>query len=124
MEFLLETFGDKMVLQMAGLSVGLLFGVAAQRSSFCLHAATVELSQRQIGPRMSVWLVAFFTGLAASQAAIVAGVLDVSQARQMTGVGSLSGAVIGGLLLASEWCSRGAVQAGCWCCLRRATYGR
>lgn len=98
MEFLIETFGDSVVLLMAGLSVGLLFGVAAQRSSFCLRASTVELAQGQIGPRISVWLVAFFAALAATQAAIVTGILDVSQARQMTGVGSLSGAVIGGLL--------------------------
>lgn len=97
-EFLLETYGDSAVLLMAGLGVGLLFGVAAQRSSFCLRASTVELAQGQIGPRLSVWLVAFFTALSATQAAIVMGILDVSQARQMTGVGSLSGAVIGGLM--------------------------
>ena len=96
MEFLIEIFGDDGVLLMAGLSVGLLFGVAAQRSSFCLRASTVELAGGQIGPRISVWLVAFFAALAATQTAIVTGILDVSQARQLSGVGSLSGAIIGG----------------------------
>lgn len=97
-EFLIETFGDDMALLLAGLGVGIVFGVAAQRSAFCLRASTVELAQGWIGPRMSVWLVAFFAALAATQAAVLVGVLDVSQARQLTGVGSLSGAAIGGML--------------------------
>lgn len=98
LEYLIDTFGDGTVLLLAGLCVGLLFGVAAQRSAFCLRASTVELSQGQIGPRMSVWLVAFFAALAATQGAVLSGILDVSQSRQLSGVGSLSGAVIGGVL--------------------------
>lgn len=98
MEFLIETFGDDMVVLLCGLGIGLLFGVAAQRSAFCLRASTVELAEGKIGPRMSVWFLAFFTALAVTQAAIMAGLLSVSTARQLSGVGSLSGAVIGGAL--------------------------
>ncbi|OAN83598.1 lipocalin [Jannaschia sp. EhC01] len=98
LEHLIDTFGDDMVLLMAGLSVGLVFGVAAQRSAFCLRASTVEVSQGVLGPRMSVWLVAFFAALATTQGAILFGALDVSQARPLSGVGSLSGAIIGGML--------------------------
>ena len=98
MEFLIERLGDGMVVLLCGLGVGLLFGVAAQRSAFCLRASAVELAEGQIGPRISVWFLAFFTALAVTQGAIWAGVLDVSTARQLSGVGSLSGAVIGGLM--------------------------
>jgi uncharacterized membrane protein YedE/YeeE len=97
-ERLIETLGDEAVLLLAGLALGVIFGVAAQRSAFCLRASTVELAQGVIGPRMAVWLLAFSAALAATQGAILFGLLDVSDARQISGVGSLSGAVIGGLL--------------------------
>lgn len=97
-EYLIETFGDDWSLLLAGAGVGLIFGIAAQRSSFCLRASTVELARGHIGQRMAVWLVAFSAALAATQAAILMGLLDVSDARQLTGVGSLSGAIIGGLM--------------------------
>ncbi|MFW5881674.1 MAG: YeeE/YedE family protein, partial [Roseicyclus sp.] len=43
-ETLLETFGDGTILLLAGLLTGVLFGVAAQRSRFCLRASTVEFA--------------------------------------------------------------------------------
>jgi uncharacterized membrane protein YedE/YeeE len=95
---LLDTFGDGTVLLLAGLVTGLLFGIAAQRSQFCLRASTVELSRGRIGPRMSIWLVAFAAALVFTQGAILAELLDVSEARQLSGAGSLSGAIIGGLM--------------------------
>lgn len=98
MEFLIEWLGDDPVILLCGLCIGLLFGVAAQRSAFCLRASTVELAEGQFGPRIAVWFLAFFAALFVTQAAIVAGTLDVSGARQLSGVGSLSGAVIGGVL--------------------------
>jgi uncharacterized membrane protein YedE/YeeE len=97
-ETLLERFGDGTVLLMAGLVTGLLFGVAAQRSQFCLRASTVELARGQIGPRMSIWLIVFATALASTQALIMMDVLQVSDTRQLSGAGSMSGAIIGGVM--------------------------
>jgi uncharacterized membrane protein YedE/YeeE len=97
-ETLLDRFGDGTVLMMAGLLTGLLFGVAAQRSQFCLRASTVELARGQIGPRMAIWLIVFATALASTQALIMTGALQVSDARQLSGAGSLSGAIIGGAM--------------------------
>jgi len=97
-ETLIDTYGDGAVLMMAGVLVGLIFGAAAQHSRFCLRAATVEVSQRQFGPRLSIWLIAFCTGVAAVQAAIAFEVLDVTESRQLAAIGSLSGAIIGGLM--------------------------
>jgi uncharacterized membrane protein YedE/YeeE len=97
-EVVLETFGDGETLALAGLLVGLVFGVAAQRSRFCLRAAVVEFSGRQLGPRTSVWLLCFSTALLWTQAAALLGVVDLSASRWLGQPTSLSGAVIGGLV--------------------------
>ncbi len=97
-ETLIDRYGDGAVLMMAGLAVGGLFGAAAQHSRFCLRAAAVEVSGGQLGPRLSIWLVAFFAALTAVQGAVAAGWLDVSQSRQLAATGSLSGAIVGGLM--------------------------
>ena len=97
-EFLIDTFGDARALGIAGLLVGLLFGVAAQRSRFCLRAATVEVAEGLFGPRLAVWLIAFTTALALVQGALAVGALRLDEARVLAATGSLSGAVAGGLM--------------------------
>lgn len=94
----LERLGDGPVLTMAGLLVGLAFGAFAQQSRFCLRAATVEVARGALGPKLAIWLVAFGAAVVATQALVVAGALDVSGARQLAGRGSISGAVLGGLM--------------------------
>lgn len=98
MEQLLDTFGDGTVLVGAGSLTGLIFGAAAQHSRFCLRAATIDVAHGGFGARFATWIIAFFAALFATQSAILAGVLDVSGARQIAATGSLSGAVIGGLM--------------------------
>jgi uncharacterized protein len=97
-ETVLDLWGEGAVLAVAGLLTGMIFGIAAQHSRFCLRAATIEVANGHIGERMAVWLVAFFAALLASQAAIFAGILDVSSSRQLAATGSLSGAIVGGLM--------------------------
>lgn len=97
-ESLIDRFGDGGVLMIGGALVGVLFGAAAQHSRFCLRAASVEVSQGNLGARLSIWLIAFFSGVAAVQGAVTAGWLDVSEARQLAATGSLSGAIIGGTM--------------------------
>ncbi|MGR3322982.1 MAG: YeeE/YedE family protein [Pseudooceanicola sp.] len=97
-ETLIDSIGDPAVLALAGALVGLVFGAAAQRSHFCMRAATIELAEEQAGPRLAIWLVAFFTAVATVQAAHVAGWMDLSDARALAATGSLSGAIIGGLM--------------------------
>lgn len=82
----------------AGLAVGGLFGFAAQRSRFCLRSAVIEFARGSIGPKVAVWLLTFGSALAATQMLIAAGLLDVSSARQLAATGSLSGALVGGVL--------------------------
>ena len=98
MEALIDRFGDGAVLIGIGAVTGLLFGAAAQHSRFCLRAATVEVADGALGPKLAIWLIAFSAAVTGVQAAVVAGWLDVSEARQLAGTGSLSGALIGGLM--------------------------
>jgi len=98
LEQLLDTWGDPAVLALGGALVGLIFGAAAQRARFCLRAATVEVAEERAGPRLAIWLIAFFTALLAVQGLRAAGWLDLSGARALAATGSLSGAVLGGLM--------------------------
>lgn len=61
--FLLDRVDDATLAAIFGLVTGIVFGVAAQRSSFCLRAATVEFARGQLGPRMAVWLLTFSTAM-------------------------------------------------------------
>ncbi|HSF91397.1 MAG TPA: YeeE/YedE thiosulfate transporter family protein, partial [Paracoccaceae bacterium] len=96
--WLLDTLGEEVTIALAGLVVGTIFGVAAQRSRFCLRAATVEFARGRIGPRTAVWLLTFSTALLWTQGAVVLDVISLDQARMLAIPGSISGAVIGGLI--------------------------
>lgn len=95
---LFETFGENAVVSLAGLLIGGLFGAFAQRSRFCMRSAVVEFWNRQGTAKLAIWLCAFSAALIATQLFILLGWLDVSQARQLAATGSLSGALLGGLL--------------------------
>ena len=94
----LEHFGDGAVLAMGGAVLGGLFGFFAQRSRFCLRAAVIEFWHRNFGEKLSVWLLAFATSVVVVQALLLTHNLDVSTARQLATRGSLSGALLGGLM--------------------------
>lgn len=93
-----DRLGEGNVEALMGLLVGVIFGIAAQRSSFCLRAATVEFARGQMGPRLAIWLLTFSTAVVWVQGAQYLGLFRVSDARMMAVPGSWSGAVIGGLM--------------------------
>jgi uncharacterized membrane protein YedE/YeeE len=93
-----ERIGEAPAAAVFGLVTGLVFGIAAQRSRFCLRAATVEFARGGFGPRMAVWLLCFSTALVWVQLAQLSGLMRVEQARMMAVPGSWSGAILGGLL--------------------------
>ncbi|UWR10825.1 YeeE/YedE family protein [Sulfitobacter mediterraneus] len=98
LEALIDRFGDPAVLMMAGAITGVIFGMAAQHSQFCLRAATAEVAEGRFGSRLSIWLIAFSAAVMLVQGAVAFGLLDVSNARQLAATGSMSGAIIGGLM--------------------------
>lgn len=93
-----ERIGEAPLGALFGLLTGAVFGVAAQRSGFCLRAATVEFARGSLGPRMAVWLLAFSTALVWVQGAEALGLMRGADARMMAVTGSWSGALVGGVV--------------------------
>ena len=93
-----DWFGEPGAVAVGGLLAGSVYGVAAQRSRFCLRAAAVEFGRGAIGPRTSVWLLCFGAALFWTQLLITLDVIDVTEARWVASASSLSGAAIGGLI--------------------------
>ena len=95
---LIETFGDHSVLAMGGALIGLLFGFFAQRSKFCARAAVIECCDGTWGSRLAVWLMGFAVAILTVQAIVLVGFLKPESSRHLSSPGSISGAVIGGLM--------------------------
>jgi uncharacterized membrane protein YedE/YeeE len=95
---LIESYGEKAVLALGGLIIGALFGFFAQRSKFCLRSATLEFWHRSHGKKIAVWLLAFSSAVVGVQWLILSGNMDAASTRQISATGSISGAVVGGLL--------------------------
>tara|TARA_R100000789_G_scaffold20218_3_gene23427 strand:+ start:30920 stop:31981 length:1062 start_codon:yes stop_codon:yes gene_type:complete len=99
---LIDRIGENPTSALFGLITGVIFGVAAQRSRFCLRAATVEFARGMMRDKVAVWLLTFSTAVVWVQGAHLLGLLDTSDARVMAVPGSWSGAIIGGLLFGAS----------------------
>jgi len=95
---IVENIGEQPTAALFGLITGIIFGVAAQRSSFCLRAATVEFARGSLGRSVAVWLLTWSTALVWVQGAEMFGLMRSADARMMAVAGSWSGAIIGGLM--------------------------
>ncbi len=95
---LVERIGEAPTAALFGLLTGLTFGIAAQRSRFCLRAATIEFARGRMEDKVSVWLLTFSTAVVWVQAAQLLGLMESADARMMAVPGSWSGAVVGGLI--------------------------
>lgn len=93
---LVNTLGEPLAAALGGLCIGALFGFAAQKSRFCLRAATIDFWRGALTQKVAVWLLAFGTAVVATQLAIASGHIDTSGVRYLNARGSLSGALIGG----------------------------
>ena len=95
---LVEAIGEAPAAAILGLLTGLIFGFSAQRSRFCLRAATVEFAQGRLDDKVTVWFLTFSTAVVWVQAASLLGLMNPADARMMAVPGSWSGAIIGGLI--------------------------
>jgi uncharacterized protein len=95
---LIDRLGEDGTLALAGAVIGLAFGFLAQRSRFCLRSAVIEFARNLAGGKLTVWLFAFASAVLGTQALVLLGAFDASDARQIAARGSLSGAAVGGAL--------------------------
>jgi uncharacterized membrane protein YedE/YeeE len=93
-----DLHGAQTVLVVGGLLLGLLFGVAAQQSKFCARASIIDAYEHRLSDRSAVWLFAFALSLLCVQLAVYTGWLVPAKSRFIDQPGSLSGALIGGML--------------------------
>lgn len=98
LEAAIAAVGERGAAASAGALIGFAFGFFAHRSRFCLRAAVIEFARNTREGRLTVWLFTFSTALLLTQGFIIAGWLDVSDARVLAMRGSLSGAALGGAL--------------------------
>ncbi len=98
LDTLFARLGEMWTLTLAGGAVGLAFGFFAHRSRFCMRSAVIEFSRGTREGKLTVWLFTFSTAVILTQGLILAGVLDVGEARQLAMRGSLSGAALGGAM--------------------------
>ena len=98
LEQFISNWGVGPVLALAGGLAGLVFGFMAQRSQFCLRAAVIEFADRDYGSKLAIWLLAFGTTILVLQGLIAKGYVDLSGARALEARGSLSGALLGGVM--------------------------
>lgn len=97
-ETLISRFGEAGAASIGGIVIGLAFGFFAQKSRFCLRAATIDFWRGALTEKVAVWLLAFAAAVVMTQAAILSDTLDTSGIRYLNARGSLSGAIIGGAM--------------------------
>lgn len=97
-EYFLEEFSGGQIAFAIGLAIGLLYGVFAQQSQFCLRAACTEVWRGQAGVKTITWMLAFGAAMLITQSLIEAGFIDTGRVRQLNNAGSISGAIVGGLV--------------------------
>lgn len=95
---LAEILGDGWIVTLGGVAIGLVFGAAAQQSRFCMRAAVIESASGRLEERFAIWFLAFAVAIFATQLLIYNDRLDVTEARQLSAAGSMSGALVGGAL--------------------------
>ncbi len=101
LDALIDGLGEERVETSGGLVIGVIFGLLAQRTRFCLRAASLETGSGRLGDRLAVWLLVFSTALVGTQVLILLDLFDTGTVRALNNRGSLSGAIIGGLMFGS-----------------------
>lgn len=100
--FASDVISDSAKVALVGLLVGVLFGIFAQASRFCLRSACLEFWAGDAGIRfgssVAIWLCVFGAALLCTQLLLAFGFLAQADIRQLTSPGTMSGAVIGGLM--------------------------
>ncbi|MEM7776566.1 MAG: YeeE/YedE family protein [Pseudomonadota bacterium] len=85
---------------LGGLIVGIAFGWIAEASGFCLRSAVIETTAGRTAAKpfkLTQFVAAMFAAVAATQALVLGGVIDLSEAVPVASVLNIPALVIGGL---------------------------
>lgn len=93
-----DLISDPAKASLGGLLIGLAFGAFAQSSRFCLRSACIEFWNGRLGENVAVWLFVFGSALFFVQLLFAEGGLVATEVRQISTAGTMSGAIIGGLV--------------------------
>ena len=99
--FLSDAISDAAKAALGAAIIGLVFGFFSQRSKFCMRSATVEFWRGRPAGKVAIWLMAFAVSILSVQLLIAFDQLPEDNIRQLSNIGSLSGAIIGGALFGS-----------------------
>lgn len=94
----IDAIGEPLTALLGGAVLGLIFGIAAQRSAFCTRSAVLHAVRDRDLRALAIWAAGFATAVLVVQSMIDGGALSVSETRFFSSVQSLSGATIGGLV--------------------------
>lgn len=97
-ETLINVLGEKNLPAVAGILIGLAFGIVLQRTDFCMRAGVVDVFAKKVDERLIIWLIGFVSAIIFSQSFIGSGWLDIGNSQVATQPGAISGAIIGGLV--------------------------
>ena len=95
---LIDTLGENGAALAGGAALGLIFGIAAQRSAFCTRSAVLGLVNGTGLKPLATWATGFAAAILGVQLLLWAGLIDVAETRFFSTAQSLSGALIGGAL--------------------------
>lgn len=97
-EALIEQYGEPVVSLAGGGLLGLIFGAMAMQSRFCMRSAVIGLARHGGDAALALWLLAVGVAIVGVQGVMLAGWVQAETIRPLTSGGSLSGAMIGGVL--------------------------
>ena len=80
---LADRYGEPTLAIAGALAIGFLFGAFAQKSRFCLRAATVDFARGHITSKVAVWLLVFATALIGTQTLYLLADVNIKEARQL-----------------------------------------
>jgi len=99
LEQIIGFFGEpRLAVAAAAAVTGLAFGALAETSQLCLLGGMREAREGRSPSRLAAYVIAVLAGLAATQALIAAGTIDIKGSVYLSVATALPGVIIGGLL--------------------------
>ncbi|WP_099867762.1 YeeE/YedE family protein [Pararhizobium haloflavum] len=95
---LIDRFGEGGAALVGGLSLGILFGAAVQRTGFCTRMAVIDMVRLRSLYGPATWIVGFASALLSVQLMQALGIIVIGDSRYFATGQSLSGAAVGGAI--------------------------